>query len=63
MADHTIMGGKVHVYQRDNSSFWQCSTYLAGKNRLGLDEGKDPSQGKGLRRGLVSRTTRQAPAR
>ena len=33
MADHTIMGGKVHVYQRDNSSFWQCSTYLSGKNR------------------------------
>ena len=33
MADHTIMGGKVHVYRRENSSFWQCSTYLSGKNR------------------------------
>lgn len=30
---HTILGGKVYVYQRPNSSFWQCSTYLAGKNR------------------------------
>ena len=30
---HTILGGKVHVYRRDNSSLWQCSTYLAGKNR------------------------------
>ena len=30
---HTILGGKVHVYQRPNSSFWQCSTYLGGKNR------------------------------
>jgi hypothetical protein len=30
---HTIMGGKVHVYRRENSSLWQCSTYLAGKNR------------------------------
>jgi integrase len=30
---HTILGGKVHVYRRDNSSRWQCSTYLAGKNR------------------------------
>ncbi len=30
---HTILGGKVHVYKRDNSRFWQCSTYLAGKNR------------------------------
>jgi integrase len=31
--NHTIMGGKVHVYKRPNSSVWQCSTYLAGKNR------------------------------
>ena len=30
---HTILGGKVHVYRRQNSSDWQCSTYLAGKNR------------------------------
>jgi integrase len=30
---HTILGGKVHVYKRPNSSQWQCSTYLAGKNR------------------------------
>src|SRR5215475_6620127 len=30
---HTILGGKVHVYQRENSTVWQCSTYLAGKNR------------------------------
>ena len=26
------MGGKLHVYRRENSSNWQCSTYLAGKN-------------------------------
>jgi integrase len=30
---YTILGGKVHVYQRPNSGCWQCSTYLAGKNR------------------------------
>jgi integrase len=30
---HTILGGKVHVFRRDNSSRWQCATYLAGKNR------------------------------
>ncbi len=29
---HTILGGKVHVYRRENSGLWQCSTYLAGKN-------------------------------
>ena len=34
MPEHyTILGGKVHVYQRPNSSQWQSSTYLAGKNR------------------------------
>ncbi|MDP2621368.1 MAG: site-specific integrase [Hyphomicrobiales bacterium] len=30
---HTLMGGRLHVYRRENSRFWQCSTYLAGKNR------------------------------
>jgi integrase len=30
---HTILGGKVHVYKRPNSSVWQCSTYMHGKNR------------------------------
>ena len=29
---HELMGGKLHVYRRDNSGYWQCSTYLAGKN-------------------------------
>jgi integrase len=33
MEQHTILGGKVHVYKRTNSSYWQCSSYLAGKNR------------------------------
>lgn len=26
------MGGKVHVYQRENSRYWQCSTFLNGQN-------------------------------
>ena len=30
---HTILGGKVHVYKRPGSPVWQCSSYLAGKNR------------------------------
>lgn len=29
---HTLMDGKVHLYKRDNSRFWQCSTYMAGRN-------------------------------
>ena len=32
MGKHTILGGKVHVYQRENSRFWQCATFLQGKN-------------------------------
>ncbi len=30
---HTILGGKVHVYKRPNSSLWQCSSYFVGRNR------------------------------
>jgi len=26
------MGGKLHLYRRERSSYWQCSTFLAGKN-------------------------------
>src|SRR5438876_11623117 len=33
METHDLMGGKLHVYRRENSRYWQCSTYLAGKNR------------------------------
>jgi hypothetical protein len=29
---HTILGGKVYVYKRPNSSLWQCSSYFAGQN-------------------------------
>lgn len=32
MAKHTLMGGKLHLYQRKNSSKWQCSTYLDSRN-------------------------------
>lgn len=29
---HELMGGRLHVYKRPNSRFWQCSTFLAGRN-------------------------------
>lgn len=29
---HTLMDGKVHIYKRENSRFWQCSTYMGGQN-------------------------------
>jgi integrase len=30
---HELMGGKLHVYKRENSRYWQASAYLKGKNR------------------------------
>ena len=30
--NHELMGGKLHVYRRENSRCWQCSAFLAGKN-------------------------------
>jgi integrase len=32
MAEHELMGGKLHLYKRPNSRYWQCSTFLAGRN-------------------------------
>ena len=29
---HDLIGGKLHVYRRENSRFWQCSSFLAGRN-------------------------------
>lgn len=29
---HDFMDGKVHIYKRDNSRFWQCATYMEGRN-------------------------------
>lgn len=47
MANHMILGGKVHLYRRENSPYWQCSAFIAGKNRRkstqeeGLAQAKD----------------------
>src|ERR1700752_3817117 len=43
---HTILGGKVHVYKRPNSSSWQCATYLAGKNRRATTKEESLSKAK-----------------
>jgi integrase len=29
---HSFMDGKVHLYKRERSKFWQCSTYIGGRN-------------------------------
>jgi integrase len=33
MERHSLVGGKVQIYRRDRSGFWQCSTSLGGKQR------------------------------
>lgn len=33
MKSHAILGGKVHVYRRENSKYWQCSSYISGRNQ------------------------------
>jgi integrase len=29
---HSFMDGKVHIYRREKSRYWQCSTYMDGRN-------------------------------
>ncbi|HEY0438299.1 MAG TPA: site-specific integrase [Phenylobacterium sp.] len=29
---HAIMDGKVHVYRREKSRYWQCAAYVGGRN-------------------------------
>jgi hypothetical protein len=43
---HTILGGKVHIYKRPESLLWQCSTFLAGKNRRSTTKEKSLSKAK-----------------
>ncbi len=31
-ASHELMGGKLHVYKRENSRYWQCSAFFNGRN-------------------------------
>lgn len=41
-----LFGGKLHVYKRENSHFWQCSTYLAGRNHRATTKQHDPEGAK-----------------
>lgn len=33
MKAHKILGDKVNVYRRERSRYWQCSTFMAGRNQ------------------------------
>ncbi len=43
---HTILGGKLHLYKRENSRFWQCSAYLAGKDHRATTRESDLERAK-----------------
>jgi integrase len=47
-SDHTLIGDKLHIYRRDNSPFWQCSTYLAGRNHRTTTKERDLEHAKKL---------------
>ena len=33
MESHSLVGGKLQIYRRDNSRFWQCAASVGGKQR------------------------------
>jgi len=33
MQRHSIMGGKIHLFKRPRSPYWQCTAYLKGRER------------------------------
>jgi integrase len=47
MAKHDLMGGKLRLFQRPNSPYWQCYAYVGGRpwrestKEEGLDQAKD----------------------
>src|SRR3989304_4038168 len=51
MAHHELMGGKLHVYKRPNSRYWQCSTYISGKNRRMTTKAENFPQAKDIAEG------------
>ena len=33
MSNHDILGGKVHLFKRAQSNYWQCAASVGGKQR------------------------------
>jgi integrase len=48
MDTHALIGEKLHVYRRENSPFWQCATYLAGRNHRISTKESDLERAKAL---------------
>ena len=50
-AKHTIMGGAVNLYKRERSSYWQCATFMDGKNWRKSTKESDISKAKDVAEG------------
>ena len=50
-AKHTIMGGAVNLYKRERSSYWQCATFMDGKNWRKSTKESDISKAKDIAEG------------
>ena len=50
-AKHTIMGGEVNLYKRPRSNYWQCATYMAGRNWRKSTKESDISKAKDFAEG------------
>jgi len=46
MDTHALIGDRLHVYRRDGSPFWQCATYLAGRNHRSSTKERDLERAK-----------------
>lgn len=46
MDTHALIGDRLHVYRRDGSPFWQCATYLAGRNHRTSTKERDLERAK-----------------
>src|SRR5882757_7555428 len=46
MDTHALIGERLHVYRRDGSPFWQCATYLAGRNHRTSTKERDLERAK-----------------
>jgi integrase len=45
---HELMGGRLHLYRRENSRFWQCATYLGGRNHRNTTKTESLAQAKDI---------------
>lgn len=45
---HELMGGKLHVYRRENSRYWQCATFLNGRNYRSSTKAESLSEAKDI---------------